>query len=168
MRFPSLSRHCVAWFAGLGLLLASHLVFSGEDGSALQVFDGAQVGDGFGSAVSFARKLNNDTAADIVIGSGRADIINVVGTKTVKVKDVGAVNAYSGLSGAPLFTILGEKAGDYWGAAVDASQDINGDGYSDLAIGAWGDDVPATVNGKPKLLKNAGRVEVISGKAAAN
>ncbi len=143
-------------------------IFSGEDGTSLQVQDGAQVGDSFGNVVSFARKLDGDTAADLVVGSGKADIVQLVNGKPVKVKDVGSVSVFSGITGSPLLTLFGESAGDYRGWALDASADANNDGYSDLAIGAWGDDVPATVNGKPKLLKNAGRVEVISGKAAAN
>jgi hypothetical protein len=33
-------------------------------------------------------------------------------------------------------------------------------------VGAWGDDIPAVVKGKNVSLKNAGHVEVLSGKAA--
>jgi len=41
--------------------------------------------------------------------------------------------------------------------------DINSDGKADLIIGIPGFDLPITVNGKAKWLKDVGRVTVVSG-----
>jgi hypothetical protein len=124
-----------------------------------------------GSAITLAGDLNGDGGADIVAGVARADRINVVttktGEKTVIAKDAGRVIGYSGLNGSELFAWPGLLAGDYWGSAVNAGGDVNKDGINDLIIGAWGDDIPTTnTKGKTVQLKNAGRVEVLSGKAA--
>ena len=123
--------------------------------------------DQLGSAISAAGDLNSDGNDDIVAGVAKADRINVVGIKTVLAKDAGRVTAYSGLTGSTLFSIPGKLAGDFWGASVNALGDINNDGVNDVIVGASGDDIPAlSIQGKAVLLKNAGRVEVISGKEA--
>ncbi len=43
----------------------------------------------------------------------------------------------SSLNGANGFKLDGENNGDYSGVSVSAAGDINGDGYTDLLIGAY-------------------------------
>ena len=44
----------------------------------------------------------------------------------------------SSLNGTNGFKLDGENNGDYSGYSVSAAGDINGDGYADLLIGAYG------------------------------
>jgi hypothetical protein len=84
-------------------------VFSGKDGSVLQVIDGQERGDAFGS---------------IVAGPGPRG-----GTRIL----VGA----PGATGKPLLRLTGENAGDGFGIGSAEAGDVNGDGHEDLVLGAW-------------------------------
>ncbi|HSC75097.1 MAG TPA: hypothetical protein VLB90_02535 [Pseudomonadales bacterium] len=147
-------------------------LFTASTGVEHYQLQGAIAGDQLGSAISAAGDLDGDGGDDIIAGVAKADRSSVVATKsgalkTVLAKDAGRVTAYSGPTGSELFDIPGKLAGDFWGASVNAMGDINNDGVNDVIIGAWGDDIPAiNIKGKAVLLKNAGRVDVISGKAA--
>ena len=63
----------------------------------------------------------------------------------------------SALDGSNGFQINGEKAGDYSGRSVASAGDINGDGFSDIVIGASS----AKPNGR-----NSGASYVVFGKAS--
>jgi hypothetical protein len=141
-------------------------VYTASTGVERFRLQGAAAGDQFGGAVGIASDLNGDNRDDLVVGSAKADRINVVGTKTTVVKDTGRVSCYSGQSQVELFSVPGKLASDYFGAAINVMGDVNSDGVSDVIVGAWGDDIPTVVKGKNVSLKNAGHVEVLSGKAA--
>ncbi|HSC75923.1 MAG TPA: thrombospondin type 3 repeat-containing protein, partial [Pseudomonadales bacterium] len=64
--------------------------------------------------------------------------------------------------GSTLNTVSGDGASDKAGSAVAFAGDINGDGYGDYVVGIPGYDVPATSD--TKIIKDAGRAVVISGK----
>jgi uncharacterized delta-60 repeat protein len=118
---------------------------SGEGGSsALLIVDGAAKGDRLGSSVSAA---NNAWA----VGAPLADNAG---------KDAGTVQMFSGLNAMPVKTLVGATAGDNFGSALNMQGDVNKDGKNDIAIGSAKLDVSAAV-----LLKDAGRVEVLSGAA---
>jgi hypothetical protein len=82
--------------------------------------------------------LNGDNRDDLVVGSAKADRINVVGTKTTVVKDTGRVSCYSGQSQAELFSVPGKLASDYFGAAINVMGDVNGDGCQRCDCGRLG------------------------------
>lgn len=157
---PSLLRPLVAlgWLAALGVAGATEPQFqssydlaldpaSGDTSPALRVY-GRQANDGLGRVVRTG-DLNGDGLEDLIIGSDGAGA------------DAGRTNAgrvwiwfgggdllgnldAAGLAGtAPDVTVLGAEASDFLtaGGAL-AIADVDGDGISDLLLGAYGADGP--------------------------
>jgi hypothetical protein len=119
-----------------------------EGGStALLAVEGTAKGNGFGAAITAA---NDDWAVGIPLADSAG-------------KDAGSVQWFSGLNATPVVTLPGANAGDNFGSAVNMQGDVNQDGKNDIAIGAAKFDVNTTVNSKAVLLKEAGRVQVLSG-----
>jgi hypothetical protein len=96
---------------------------------------GNNSGDKLGTAVAGAGDVNNDGYSDIVIATTRYDGIYT---------DEGAVYIYhgsaNGLSASPAIILKGGDAATQgasnFGASVSTAGDINGDGCSDIIIGA--------------------------------
>ncbi len=124
-------------------------VYSGMDGSLLHTFLGEAAGDLFGVSVAGAGDVNNDGFGDIIVG---AQLNDAGGT------NAGRAYVYSGLDGSLIWTFTGEAAGDTLGHSVSGAGDVNGDGFDDLIVGAWSNDIGG--NG-------AGRAYVFSGKTGA-
>jgi alpha-tubulin suppressor-like RCC1 family protein len=124
-------------------------IFNNSEGNsaALVIVDGVAKGDNFGTAVTVANGLWA-VGAPLTDGAG---------------KDSGSVQIFSGISAAPIKTLNGATAGDNFGSALNMQGDVNEDGKNDIAIGSAKFDVGTTVNGKAMLLKDAGRVQVVSG-----
>jgi hypothetical protein len=118
----------------------------------LHVETGAAAGDRFGTAVAAAGDLDGDGAADFAVGASHGG--PALG---------GYVTVYSGASGAVLATLAGAHAYDFFGSTLARAGDVDGDGWPDLAIGAWGTDLGASgVN------TNYGTVAVLSGEWVAS
>ena len=106
---------------------------------------GGSAGDRFGYSVSGAGDIDDDGNDDIVIGAPYADN----GT----VADAGAIYVFIGnLSfnntvGNANFTNYGGQSNDHFGWSVD-SGDFNGDGLSNVLVGAPGNDTPAADAGE--------------------
>lgn len=89
-------------------------------------------GDGFGYSASCAGDVNGDGYSDIVVGAP-----GVLGNR-------GAAYIYlggsSGLSSTPSTIIndVNNVAADEFGCSVNCAGDVNGDGYADVIIGAYG------------------------------
>ncbi|MFT5684613.1 MAG: hypothetical protein ACI8RZ_005557, partial [Myxococcota bacterium] len=98
---------------------------------------GADSGDYAGSAVDFAGDFDGDGLDDVLIGAWREDTgaSNAGAAYLV----LGGVTGTLSLTSAAL-TLTGESSGDYSGAAVAGVGDVDGDGLSDIFVGAWGDD----------------------------
>jgi hypothetical protein len=91
---------------------------------------GENTNDQFGVSVSTAGDVNGDGYSDVIIGafnysSGRGKAYVYYGSST-------------GLSATPNWTAIGENTQDYFGISVSTAGDVNGDGYSDVIIGAHG------------------------------
>jgi hypothetical protein len=121
-------------------------VYSGQTGALLYTFTGAAAGHEFGGSVSGAGDVNNDGYADLIVGARSSD-----GT-------AGRAYVYSGQSGGLLYTFAGEGAENWFGYSVSGAGDVNGDGYAELVVGAFGNDAGGS---------NAGRVYVYSGQSGA-
>jgi hypothetical protein len=91
----------------------------------------AQAGDQFGFSVCNAGDLNGDGRDDIAVGSPMAD--------PMALNSAGVVSIYYGtamLPAAPNLVLMGTNTGDQFGFAVAGLGDTNGDGLSDLGVGA--------------------------------
>ena len=90
----------------------------------------------FGRSVSSAGDVNGDGFADVIVGAEA--LPNSLGFD-------GAAFAYhgsaSGLDTTPAWTSEADQAANpHWARAVSSAGDVNGDGYSDVVVGAWGYD----------------------------
>lgn len=72
--------------------------------------------------------VNGDGFADVAVGASASQ------------QRRGRVDVYyggaAGLSARPSVTLVGQRAGDRFGASVASAGDINGDGFADLVVGA--------------------------------
>ena len=114
------------------------------DGSNGFRLDGANQGDQSGSSVSSAGDINGDGYDDLIIGTQYADNNgDDSGSSYVvfgKANGFDATMDLSVLDGSNGFRIDGENRGDRSGVSVSSAGDVNGDGYDDIIIGAWGAD----------------------------
>jgi hypothetical protein len=113
-------------------------VYSGRTGELLWKADGSP-GDQLGTGIEAAGDINKDGIPDVIGSAPSIDTVYV----------------YSGRDGRVLMTLHGEAKGDTFGAHVASVGDIDGDGYSDIIVGA-----PANNAGG----RGAGRAYVYSGK----
>jgi hypothetical protein len=91
---------------------------------------GEVAGDRFGRSLSTAGDVNGDGYSDVVVGAYR----NATDTGKAYLYLGGA----SGLATIATWTAAGEAAGDQFGFSVVTAGDVNGDGYSDVVVGAYG------------------------------
>jgi len=138
------------------LLLGAPLLGSGQPGSALLYLGGPTglptlatpanasavitsdvAGSEFGFSVAGIGDVNGDGFADIAVGG-----LYYGAGGAVFVFDGGLAGIGSGSTATASATLLG-PAGSSFGTAVAAAGDVNGDGYSDLAVSA-----PSYTNGQ--------------------
>ena len=111
---------------------------------------GEAAGDNFGYSVSNAGDVNGDGFSDVIVGS--------------QLNDAGGSNSgeayifYGGASmnNTPDVTMAGGAADNYFGTSVSSAGDYNGDGFSDVIIGAQG------------YLSNTGRAYLFLGGSIMN
>ena len=114
------------------------------DGSNGFRIDGANRGDQSGSSVSSAGDVNGDGYDDLIIGATGANLNGPnSGSSYVvfgKASGFTATMDLSALDGSNGFRLDGANRGDQSGVSVSSAGDVNGDGYDDIIIGAWGAD----------------------------
>ena len=121
---------------------------------------GEVAGDYAGSSVSDAGDINGDGIGDLLIGAQSNDV-NGTGSGAVYVifGKIGRFDANlnpASLDGANGFKISGVAAYDLVGSAVTAAGDINGDGFDDLLIGAYGSGISGTLSGAAYVIFGKG------------
>ncbi|SDD27395.1 Hemolysin-type calcium-binding repeat-containing protein [Sphingomonas sp. YR710] len=128
------------------------------------IIDGINAGDRAGASVSTTNDLNGDGRADILIGAPGMERGTVVDAGAAFV--IWSPAAAGGIdlndpftAGGKGYVIKGENAGDVAGTTVLSIADLNGDGKSDVIVGAPGNDAGGA---------DAGAAYVVFGKSSAS
>jgi len=146
---------------GKGSGFTASLNLSALNGTNGLHFDGVAAGDQAGNSVHSAGDVNGDGYDDVIIGAPGADANGTDSGAAYVVfgQQSGFTSGInlSTLNGTTGFKISGVEAYDSTGFSVGAAGDINGDGFDDMVVGAYG----ARSNSQP----HSGASFVVFGKA---
>ncbi|MBP7149665.1 MAG: FG-GAP repeat protein [Acidobacteria bacterium] len=106
----------------------------------------------FGRTVAYAGDVNRDGFGDILVGEP-----NAAGGGISRGRALLYLGGPDSPSATPAQTFNGEQDAAQFATALAGAGDLNGDGYSDIVIGAFGHDIPAL------FLTDAGKVYVYYG-----
>ncbi|HWN82870.1 MAG TPA: FG-GAP-like repeat-containing protein, partial [Candidatus Udaeobacter sp.] len=114
-----------------GVVWVFHGTTGGLSTTPARILEANQANASFGSQVAPAGDVNGDGYSDVIIGADHFDCGQV---------DEGKAFLYyggaQGLPASPAWTAESDQASAWFGKAVGTAGDVNGDGYSDLIIGA--------------------------------
>ncbi|MGH9936487.1 MAG: integrin alpha, partial [Blastocatellia bacterium] len=150
---------------GATLLVDTDILFNGIELASLDGTNGFKINgeasfDQFGESTSGAGDVNGDGFVDLIIGAWGADPNgSYSGASYVVFGRSSGFNAEveaSALDGTSGFKLSGVAAGDRSGISVRNAGDVNGDGFSDVIVGAHRAD--------PNVTTDAGASYVVFGK----
>jgi hypothetical protein len=104
------------------------------------VNNGSVVPDSFGASVASAGDVNGDGYADVVIGAEGQGSTTEPGGAYVY------LGSAAGLSSTPATSLTNPNVNTFFGAAVVSAGDLTGNGFSDLAVGAFA-ETPSSFHG---------------------
>ena len=133
----------------------AYIYFGGSsmDNIADVTLTGAAAGDQFGYSVSTAGDVNGDGYSDVIVGA-----------MIMMPEELKQDRAYIYFGGSRMNNIAdiiltGAAASDRFGTSVSTAGDVNGDGYTDVIVGAYDNDAGGT---------DAGRAYIYFGGASMN
>ncbi|MBI2932040.1 MAG: FG-GAP repeat protein, partial [Planctomycetes bacterium] len=113
--------------------------------------EGNQASAYLGISVAAAGDVNGDLYGDVIVGAYWYDNPE---------SNEGIVRVYegsaAGLPGAPSWTADSNQASAYFGRSVSGAGDVNGDGFGDVIVGAYGYDNPDSSEGRAFVYHGAG------------
>jgi len=112
---------------GVGHAVGHAYVYSGATGRTLARLHGHRPGDQFGAAVAGAGDVNGDGRSDLLVGAPGS---GAAGSAP------GRAYVISGRTHHVIRILSAHRLGDSFGAATARSDDLDGDGVSDLIVGA--------------------------------
>jgi hypothetical protein len=118
-------------------------VFSGADDSVLHAIDPGSLA----WSVSGGADLDGDAVPDLAVGSAN--------WSSPGSSSAGRLSVWSGADWSLIFDVQGSSAEQFLGSAVDLIGDIDGDGLSDVLVGAYK---------SPTSTRNVGSVQVFPGR----
>jgi hypothetical protein len=107
---------------------------------------GDQAGSAFGTSVSTAGDINGDGYTDVLVGAPLYD-----NGQAVEGRAFLYLGSASGLPSTPAWTAEGDQIGAQFGWSVATAGDVNGDGNSDVIVGALFYDNGQTDEGRAYL-----------------
>jgi hypothetical protein len=120
---------------------------------------GEFTGDDAGARISGGGDFNGDGTPDLVIGAPDGGASTTKGGRAYVV--LGPLTAGTQSLGDATFIVEGDDDYDHAGCSVDLLNDIDGDGYDDLLVGAWGVD-SGEVNGGATFIVHGPRTGAVS------
>jgi hypothetical protein len=129
--------------AGEGRAFAYHGSTGGLLASPAWTAEGDQTGAEFGFSVGSAGDVNGDGYADVVVGAR-----SFTNGEANEGRAFGYHGSAAGLAVVPAWTAESDQNGAAFGNSVGTAGDVNGDGYSDVIVGAEGYDSGQTDEGR--------------------
>ena len=115
-----------------GRAFVYHGSSSGLSATANWTAESNQAGALFGLSVSTAGDVNGDGYSDVMVGAVAFD-----NGQTDEGRTFVYNGSSSGLSATASWTVESDQAGAQFGTSVSTAGDVNGDGYSDVIVGAY-------------------------------
>ncbi len=124
---------------------------AGLGASYAWIAESNQIGAHFGQSVATAGDVNGDGLADVIVGANEFD-----NGQDAEGRAFVYLSRSGGLSSYPAWTAESDQATSWFGTSVATAGDVNGDGYSDVIVGAPNYDNGETNEGQAFVYNGGG------------